>query len=157
MWWRMRSEWLYKTAALLFLVAAGLQMFAGNTRAGKVPLWLAAIATLGATVLLVARRLREDATRRETEDKMVKDIQGFLAGPPSDEYHTVAETAQASRKQAPAPEPCDFQELGPAVQSKTPNEHPAVMGAISPKECDPSAKQDEVFEAVGPLPEKPML
>src|SRR5579871_2520568 len=115
------EQWLYKAAALLFLVAAGLQMLIGDKPASRVPLWLAAIATFGATVWLVVRRLREEATRRETEDKMVKDLQEYLTTPHTNDSHTSPEVAQAVCCQDLALETCDFQEFGPALQSEAPS------------------------------------
>jgi hypothetical protein len=137
------------------LLAFGLQWFVGNTMAGSVTLWMAGLATVAATFSLIFRRLREEATRRHTEDKMVRDIQAYLTTPENKDSQTRPEVTRDGSGEAPAA--CGFQQIGSELQPEIPDPALVVLDIMPRRSRKSGDEPGAVFDKLEPLPENPML
>jgi hypothetical protein len=127
------TRWLHQGTWLLLLSGAGL-IFVVRGSAGRTGvLWILGCALLGLVLSLALRDVLRKLGRRNTEDKLVKDVKVFLEGQPADET-APPKPARATAIPAPDPpgalgssQPADFVPLSDVAPDGAPAGLPVVF------------------------------
>jgi hypothetical protein len=130
---------IHQSMWLLFLIAAGLMMVVrGSAPARTGSVWILGCAVLAFMLSFALRDVVRKLVRRNTEDKIVKDVKTFLEGQPAGPVERpaparVAVSRTAGTGNAVPSKSAGFVPMKGAAAYRTPSD-PVVFDAFPPRE-----------------------